>query len=381
MFIKNVFFGEKYLNEINFLKISNYNQKTLPDSQFLKLNFEKKLITNLKQGKEAYYNVINKINENLKKKFFILIHNHEIILLDATGTIIKLDHNQNFQETLIKNNIKNLVTKDIKDAHIINDKLYITYSFNKSKNCDYFRIARADLNQKKLAFKIFFDSKECNKNVIAGKMSNYIFNKKLGLLVTTGSDGKEKSNVAQMNDSFYGKILFFDIKNYQYELISKGHRNPQGLLVFDNKILSTEHGPKGGDEINLIEYGANYGWPIASYGEPYDFKIGNQYKYKKSHSENNFIEPIYSFVPSIGISQIINIPKNFNSLWHENFLLSSLNGRSLYRIKFDKNYKKIIFKEKLIIGERIRDLVYFDKISAFLLALEDTGSIGILKIN
>ena len=46
-----------------------------------------------------------------------------------------------------------------------------------------------------------------------------------------------------------------------------GHRNPQGLLVFDNIVLSTEHGPRGGDEINKIMFGKNYGWPISSYGK------------------------------------------------------------------------------------------------------------------
>ena len=62
------------------------------------------------------------------------------------------------------------------------------------------------------------------------------------------------------------------------------------------------------------------------------------------------------------------------------FLVSSLNG-NLYRIKFNSNYKKIIYKEKIIIGERIRDIIYFEKQKLILMALEDTGSIGIIKIN
>ena len=157
-------------------------------------------------------------------------------------------------------------------------------------------------------------------------MSNYTLNNKIGLLVTTGSDGKEDKKVAQLDESIFGKILFFDLINNNYKLISKGHRNPQGLFVFNQKILSTEHGPKGGDEINLIKINSNYGWPIASYGEPYNFKLGSKYKFKKQHFENNFSEPIYSFVPSIGISQIIFIPSSFSSLWNDNFLLSSLNS-------------------------------------------------------
>ena len=62
--------------------------------------------------------------------------------------------------------------------------------------------------------------------------------------------------------------------------------------------------------------------------------------------------------------------------------MSSLNGRSLFRIKFkSKKYENIIFKEKIFIGERIRDLKYFDKFKMIILALEDTGVVGILTLN
>ena len=62
--------------------------------------------------------------------------------------------------------------------------------------------------------------------------------------------------------------------------------------------------------------------------------------------------------------------------------MSSINGRSLFRIKFKSNkYENIIFKEKIFIGERIRDLKYFDKFKMIILALEDTGIVGILTLN
>ena len=119
-------------------------------------------------------------------------------------------------------------------------------------------------------------------------MASYIFENKLGLLVTTGTDGNEPKPLAQLDESFYGKIFIFNLDNYQRILISKGHRNPQGLLVLRDKILSTEHGPKGGDEINLIKIGSNYGWPIVSHGEAYDYKLGSNYKFKKNHTDNKF---------------------------------------------------------------------------------------------
>ena len=89
---------------------------------------------------------------------------------------------------------------------------------------------------------------------------------------------------------------------------------------------------------------------------------------------------MYSFVPSIGISQIIKIPNSFSIKWQNNYFISSLNGGSLYRILFDELYTKIIFSEKIYIGKRIPDLLYIEDLNLFLLALENNGgSIGILS--
>jgi len=94
-----------------------------------------------------------------------------------------------------------------------------------------------------------------------------------------------------------------------------------------------------------------------------------------------FEEPIFAFVPSIGISEIIKLPNNFSDNFVDNFFVSSLNGRSLYRIKFNENYTKVIFNEKIFIGERIRDLKYYSKMNIILLALEEKGKLGILSKN
>ena len=65
-----------------------------------------------------------------------------------------------------------------------------------------------------------------------------------------------------------------------------------------------------------------------------------KFTFKKNH--DGFNEPIFSFVPSIGISQIIKLPNSFNPKWENNYLLSSLAGNSIYRIKFSENFDKII---------------------------------------
>ena len=176
-----------------------------------------------------------------------------------------------------------------------------------------------------------------------------------------------------------GKIIFVDF-NGNKTVISIGHRNPQGLVVDNENIIATEHGPKGGDEINKVIFGKNYGWPIASYGQHYPIGKETDIKpYLKSHKDNNFEEPIYSFVPSIGISQIIKVPNTFSNLWEDNYLISSLNAGSLFRVKFDKDFKKIIYIERIFLKQRIRDLKYSKKNNTILLTLEDWQNLGVLK--
>ena len=217
-------------------------------------------------------------------------------------------------------------------------------------------ISRAKISKKGLDFEIFFTSKEC-QGFNAGRMAFYSHNDLDGLLLT---------------------------------IFSKGHRNPQGLTIEKNFILSAEHGPTGGDEINLIQFGKNYGWDTSSYGETDDClkKTSKVYDYLKNHSDHGFVEPIYAFVPSIGINQIIKVPDNFSEYWKNNFLITSLEGRTIYRILFDKNFTKLFYNEKIYIGKRMRDIYYIKEFNVFLLALEasyDPGdsypSIGILSTN
>ena len=81
----------------------------------------------------------------------------------------------------------------------------------------------------------------------------------------------------------------------KFSVFSKGHRNPQGLVYVGskNKVVSTEHGPYGGDEVNVIEKGNNYGWPISSYGRHYDNTFKEEAPLYKSHKKYGFIEPVF----------------------------------------------------------------------------------------
>ena len=111
-------------------------------------------------------------------------------------------------------------------------------------------------------------------------MQKYSHMKNEGLLFTIGDSSTPDfiGGDAQNNSSIYGKIIFKKFSNQDnFIIISKGHRNPQGLLVDDNNIISTEHGPRGGDEINRIAFGKNW----LAYSLLWQFIFQKGFKIKK----------------------------------------------------------------------------------------------------
>ena len=84
-------------------------------------------------------------------------------------------------------------------------------------------------------------------------------------------------------------------------------------------------------------------------------------------------------MPSVGLSQIIGVEDSFNQKWRNNILVTSLKGSSIFRLTMSEDYSKIISKERIIVNERIRDIVYDSNNKAFYLLLEDSKSLGIIK--
>ena len=121
-----------------------------------------------------------------------------------------------------------------------------------------------------MIFKKIFFNDECGANY-AGRLINFSLDEKEGILISLDAIAKYKE-YAQDLSSNLGKILFLDLKNLSTTIFSIGHRNPQGLYNDNGIVISTEHGPRGGDEINIISRDNNYGWPISSYGEPYIYE-------------------------------------------------------------------------------------------------------------
>ncbi|MBG0860370.1 MAG: PQQ-dependent sugar dehydrogenase [Bacteroidales bacterium] len=115
---------------------------------------------------------------------------------------------------------------------------------------------------------------------------------------------------------------------------SYGHRNPQGLTVHPvtDEIWETEHGPKGGDEVNIILKGANYGWPVYSLGVNYDGTT-----ISSGHTAKGITEPLYTWTPSIGICGMAFITSDRFKSWKGNLLVSGLASQRLYRCVVNNN--------------------------------------------
>ena len=347
---------------------NDYNVKFLPETQYISIDFNRKKI---RFDKENRYTFFLETFENILLAVTKTGDFYRSSLAELTNDKKNINHTKLTVNGLFEKKGK------IVDTLIVDDKIFVTKTSN-YKNCNRLEIHSAQI-QDELNFNIFKSFKECMSfGISSGRIQKYTFRGSNGILITTNdSDNDEPGNKPQDDDSIFGKIVFIDMKSKNHEIISKGHRNAQGLFVKGKIILSTEHGPKGGDEINRIYYNKNYGWPIASYGEPYESK---NLKYKKSHQKNNFEEPLYVFLPSIGISELILLPNTFNKKWNNNAIVTSLNGRSIYRVQFqDEKYDKILYLEKIYIGERIRDIKYVKDINSIIIALETTGNIGILK--
>lgn len=178
-----------------------------------------------------------------------------------------------------------------------------------------------------------------------------------GILLTVGDhgfDGLEGVDAFPLEPgNNYGKIVLIDEAG-TVTPFSIGHRNQQGLAIDgQGRVWSTEHGPEGGDELNLIVEGGNYGWPLASYGAEYGTDNWPFAVNATNHGE--YREPAHAFIPSIGISQLIQITSMYLPRWTGDLLISSLQAGRLFRVRLSGD--QVIYTESIDLSTRIRDLV------------------------
>ncbi|MDT0676128.1 PQQ-dependent sugar dehydrogenase [Autumnicola musiva] len=165
---------------------------------------------------------------------------------------------------------------------------------------------------------------------------------------------RDNGKVYRLNDdgSIPSSNPFMDKENAKESIYSYGHRNPQGIILHPEtgEVWVHEHGPQGGDEINVVKAGENYGWPILTYGQNYD---GTPITEEQSRPEME--DPIFYWLPSIAPSGMAYVTSEKFPDLRGNLLVGSLKFQYLEHLILDG--KKVTKREKILedIG-RVRDV-------------------------
>ena len=214
--------------------------------------------------------------------------------------------------------------------------------------------------------------------------SRLVFDKDGNLFVSIGEKSKTENRVqAQQLNSYLGKIVkitptgkpapgnpFLNKAGVMPEIYSYGHRNPDGLDIDPStgELWEAEFGPRGGDEINHIRPGKNYGWPVITYGREYSGdEVGDGIQQKAGMEQ-----PVYYWDPVISPCGICFYKGSAIPEWKNNLFVASLSGKHLDRLVIKNN--KVVGEERLLADKhsRIRDVTYLNNM---LYAITDDGDI------
>lgn len=401
------------------VKTLDYLKKKNNIENFDKIYFEKFKNIQIQTDKNLYnlsvYHspfLYNPIHQQAKGSAFIEETAENIIIVDSIGGIFylnKFDLKLNkFFARNIPSNLKEIIKYQnfydnyeysIKDILLFKNKVYLSFTNELSKECYNTSIIVSDFNLEFLEFSKFFNPKDCvkkgndtgffNPHIAGGRIVIFDENH---LLFSTGDF--QNYRLAQSTDNLFGKILKINISNSKSEIISIGHRNIQGLK-YDNKksfIISTEHGPIGGDEINLNKLNdnkiLNFGWPQASYGKHYTTNQEKRYALAplyKNHKKYGYEEPLTYYTPSIAISEIENVDNFFLPNDKKiDYFVGTLGKDpdnkqlSIHHLRLDYDNSKLIKYDIIKLNERIRDIKFSQDLEAVLMFLESSSSLGVL---
>jgi glucose/arabinose dehydrogenase len=248
--------------------------------------------------------------------------------------------------------------------------LYLTYSKPGAAEGDSrTALIRARFEDDKLVdVKEIFDAVSKGRGHYSGKIA---FDKNGYLFLTLGDrqvppEGKLEAHPAQDLTNHHGKVVrlhddgrvpadnpFVNRAGAKPEIWSYGHRNLQGLAVHPETgdLWADEHGPQGGDELNRIQPGKNYGWPVIGFGVNYTTGLAI---HSGTHREG-MEQPVKVWVPSIGISGMTIYSGDKFPAWRGNFFVGGMAGQQLSRLTMKDNR---VVNEELLVQQmgRIRDI-------------------------
>lgn len=267
-----------------------------------------------------------------------------------------------------------------------NNVIYISYAHG-TRDANALRVARAVFDGETISdLEVIYEAKPLKDtgHHFGGRM---VWGPEGKLFVTIGEGSRYKEKAQDMQSSFGSVIRLNEDgsipednpdfgENALPELYSKGHRNAQGLAYDAERgvLWAHEHGPRGGDEINIIEAGANYGWPVASYGIDYNgARITPFTEYEGTK------QPFKYWTPSIGASGLDVYRGDVFPAWDGDLLVGAMKGGSqaLHRINLEG--LKEIGEERYLIGERVRD-VALGPDGAVYVTTEDRGGAPVGKV-
>ena len=329
------------------------------------------------------------------KKFLIAYNENESVVYAVKrkeGGIHKVSLDPKHKNPLIEEFIKlpkinSRGSLFVLDMSFDNNDIYVSFVGENSKidECNYFYLYAYNLRNEN--WKQLFKSTPCIPKLpfhdIGGKISfnaNSIFVSggniftihKTEEFIKNYKDLMEKTNI-------YGSVVEIDKKSLKSKKISNGHRSPGGLFWDSSRniLWETEHGPRGGDELNFIKNNQDYGWPNVTYGEKYHKKNKSEFN-TTYNSHEGYKKPFHTWVPSVGVSQIGIIVKNgeFYNYWDNSLIVASLKDRSLYRLRIEEN--RLIYSERIYIGERLRSLIITPNL---ILSSSDKGNLLVIKVS
>jgi glucose/arabinose dehydrogenase len=224
-----------------------------------------------------------------------------------------------------------------------NGWIYMSYAKKQGKG-EVLVIARAKLNG--IALEGLEEVFVCGPEWEGGRHfgSRIVFDNDGYLFFSNGDKGSRPAN-AQELDNDHGKIHriyddgripednpFVNTPGASPSIWTYGNRNPQGMIYdkANNRLWAVEHGPKGGDELNLIEKGKNYGWPVISYGINYDGTILTELTEKEGMEQ-----PVTYWVPSIATCGLAIVTSDRYPEWKGNILVGGLAGMQIARVELD----------------------------------------------
>lgn len=245
-----------------------------------------------------------------------------------------------------------------------NKKIYLSYSAKNSDGKSTLYLMSAELNKDSLENnKIIFEAKAPRR--IPVHLGAKIAFLEDGTILLSSGDGFDHREKAQTLDNHFGKIIrinkdgtiptnnpFVNVEGALPDIYSYGHRNMQGLIVTKSgQIFEHEHGPRGGDEMNLIEPSLNYGWPAITYGIDYSGAVISPFTEKEGMEQ-----PLFHWTPSIAPSDMIFYEGNRYPKLKNSFLVTALVSKDVKKVTFSESGKELqesLFSE---LNSRLRNI-------------------------